>query len=348
MKHILQNNLILVGSLQPNLNTNPTVCDELSQVFIQKGWHVIATSRKSNKILKLMDMIGTCLIHRNKYDIALIDVYSGQAFIWAEIISMLLHKIGKRYILTLHGGNLPLFARYHPKRLGRLLRNADAVTTPSEYLQSQMIRFRRDIRLIPNPLDIGRYEFRQRNTVVPSLIWLRAFHRIYNPSLALYVVNTLKDKFPTIQLLMVGPDKHDGSLAEFRRDLARLGLEQNVTIIGSILKMDIPVILQRGDIFINTSNVDNTPVSVLEAMASGLCIVSTNVGGIPYLLKHEQDALLVPPDDSHAMANAVSTLLDLSDLAKKISFNARRKAEQKDTKQTILLWESLFREILHD
>ena len=71
----------------------------------------------------------------------------------------------------------------------------------------------------------------------------------------------------------------------------------------------MPACLADGDIFLNTSLVDNTPVSILEAMASGMCIVSTNVGGIPYLLKAGHEALLVSPGDPEKMAEAVRQIL---------------------------------------
>jgi glycosyltransferase involved in cell wall biosynthesis len=308
---------------------------------------VIAASRQSNKIYKLVDMLRAGIVYKNVYHIALIDVYSGLAFIWAEVVSALLRHIHKRYILTLHGGNLPLFSQRHPKRVERLLRHADVVTTPSEYLQSKLIGFRNDIRLIPNPLDIRKYEFKQRRNLSPVLVWLRAFHRIYNPTLALHVVHILREEFPEARLVMIGPDKHDGSLSDVRSQIEKLKLNQQVNITGAVSKEAVPDVLKQGDIFINTTNVDNTPVSVLEAMASGLCIVSTNVGGIPYLLEHQQDCLLVPPNDSRAMVGAITTLLKSPDLAQKISINARKKAEQSDILQTIQLWEKLFQELQH-
>ena len=70
--------------------------------------------------------------------------------------------------------------------------------------------------------------------------------------------------------------------------------------------MQVPSELNEFDIFLNTTFVDNTPVSVLEAMACGLCVVSTDVGGLSFLLEHEGDALLVPPDNPKAMAAAVA------------------------------------------
>jgi len=112
-----------------------------------------------------------------------------------------------------------------------------------------------------------------------------------------------------------------------------------------IPKSHVPKTLELGDIFINTANIDNTPVSVIEAMASGLCVVSTNVGGIAYLLEDQVDSLLVPADDVDAMVVAVKRILTEPDLAERLSSNARRKAEQFDWSVVLPLWEKLFSEV---
>jgi glycosyltransferase involved in cell wall biosynthesis len=103
----------------------------------------------------------------------------------------------------------------------------------------------------------------------------------------------------------------------------------------------VPEVLNRADIFLNTTNVDNNPVSVAEAMACGLCIVSTDVGGMTYLLDHETNALLVRPDDPEAMADAVQRILSDSDLAARLSSNARRKAEGFDWEAVLPRWRNL-------
>jgi glycosyltransferase involved in cell wall biosynthesis len=100
--------------------------------------------------------------------------------------------------------------------------------------------------------------------------------------------------------------------------------------------------LQRGDLFLNTTNVDNTPVSVLEALACGLCVVSTAVGGIPYLLTDEHDALLVPPEDAPTMAQAVRRVLCQPELAATLSRHGRAKAETFAWPGVLSQWEALF------
>src|SRR5690606_26152635 len=96
---------------------------------------------------------------RKHYDVALVDVYSGPAFLWVEAVCHVLRHIGKPYILTLHGGNLPAFAQRWPRRVRRVLRFANMITTPSRYLQNAFRDVRNDIVLLPNPLDIAHYPF---------------------------------------------------------------------------------------------------------------------------------------------------------------------------------------------
>src|SRR5207302_287455 len=85
--------------------------------------------------------------------------------------------------------------------------------------------------------------------------------------------------------------------------------------------------LSRGDIFLNTTNCDNTPVSEMEAMACGLPVVSTNVGGIPYLVEDGESALLTPPADAEAMSNAVVRLMHEPILARCLGWNGGRERQ---------------------
>lgn len=337
--------VLLVGNFLSASGGSRGVCEDLAIRLATAGWDVIATSSRPARLPRLLDMAHTVWRRRHDYDVAHVDVYSGPAFLWAEVVAWTLRRAGKPYVLTLHGGNLPAFARRWPGRVRRLLASAGAVTAPSPYLLESMRPYRDDLLLVPNPLDLPAYEFRQRRAVRPSLVWLRALHSIYNPTLAPRVVALLARDWPDAHLRMVGPDKGDGSLAAVRRTADELGVAERVELVGQVAKGAVPGWLQKGDVFLNTTNVDNTPVSVLEAMACGLCVVSTRVGGLPYLLADGQDALLVPPDDAEAMAAAVRRLLTEPELAAWLSGNARRKAEQHDWAKLTPRWESLLVEV---
>jgi glycosyltransferase involved in cell wall biosynthesis len=325
-----------------------SVCEDLAAQLAVSQWPVFTASEKRGRLSRLLDMISTAWCKRHEYTVAQIDVFTGLAFLWAEVVCQILHWVDKPYILTLHGGNLPVFAQRWPRRVRRLLCSAAVITTPSRYLLANMAHYRADLLLLPNALDLATYNFKQREQPQSHLIWLRAFHFIYNPTLAVKVLVRLKVDFPDIDLTMIGPDKRDGSLQATRQMAQELDIADRIKLPGKIAKTKVPDWISKGDIFLNTTNVDNTPISVLEAMACGLCVVSTNVGGIPYLLEHGHDALLVPPDNPEAMAAAVRRILTEPGLAERLSRNARRKAEQFDWSIILPQWEALLTSVAEE
>jgi glycosyltransferase involved in cell wall biosynthesis len=291
--------------------------------------------------VRLLDMVGTAWRARRDYDVGHIDVFSGDAFIWAEASAFALARAGKPYVLTLRGGRLPEFSRRCAGRVSRLLQGAAAVTAPSSYLVEKMRDFRQDVELLPNPIDLSCYPFRERSDITPALMWLRAFHWFYNPPLAVEALDSTRARFPEMRLTMIGPDKRDGALEAVRKTIARLGLEGRVSLRGRIPKAEVGQALSQLDVFLNTADVDNTPVSVLEAMACGMVVISTRVGGIPHLLKDGEDALLVPSRDPAAIAEAVSRVMTDRELTSRLSRNARRKAEQFDWDAILPRWKQL-------
>ncbi len=341
----LPSTFLLVGNFLSSKNGSRSVGEELADRLQGKGFSVVSASRQRFRPLRFLDMLFTAWLHRKKYQVAYVEVYSGLAFIWAESVCWILNKIQKPYIVALHGGNLPVFACRWPKRVKRLLSSAPIAIAPSSYLIKEMFVYRRDIHLIPNPIEVRSYPFRLRSKPEPHLIWLRAFHNIYNPQMVPSIMAELRKVFPGIVVTMIGPDKGDGALYETQKRIEAFGLQQSIKIVKGIPKSHVPKMLELGDIFINTANIDNTPVSVIEAMASGLCVISTNVGGIPYLLEDQEDSLLVPADDVDAMVVAVKRILTEPDLAERLSGNARRKAEQFDWSVVLPQWEKLFSEV---
>lgn len=334
--------ILLVGSFLSTKNGNRTTVEELADRLQGVGHPVFRTSSVHPRLLRLLDMLWVAFSQRYKYSFAYVEVYSGLAFIWAEVVCLLLRYIKKPFVLALHGGNLPVFARQYPERVMRLLQGARMVTAPSRYLQEGMHDYCENISLIPNPLELQHYPFRLRATPRPVFVWLRAFHRIYNPTLAVEVINRLQKIIPDIHLTMIGPDKGDGSLQDTQLRIERYSLKDQITIMPGIPKAQVPEVLAQADIFLNTTNVDNTPVSVTEAMACGLCVVSTSVGGLPYLLTDNHDALLSPAGETDAMAEVIHRLFVEPGLAERLSRNARQKAEDLDWQRILPQWNKLF------
>ena len=338
--------ILIVGNLSSVWNGNVSVSEDICEQFNSQGIPTVATSPVKFPLLRLADMMYTTWTKRNDYRIALVSVFSGRAFFWAESVCWLLRINSKPYVLALHGGNLPVFAKRWPQRVQKLLKSAAAVTVPSPYLASEMRNYRNDFTLLRNPIDLSDYDFTLRRKARAKLIWLRAFHELYNPALAVRVVAKLVEEFPEVQLIMIGPDKGDGSLARTRCIAVELGVSQHITFVGRVDNSQVADWLSKCDIFLNTTNVDNTPVSVVEAMASGLCVVSTNVGGIPFLLEDGTNALLSPANNEEAMASAAARLLRESDLAGRLSALGRTTAMAFSWEESMPKYERLIETVL--
>jgi len=328
----------------PTVGSRPP-SQEVATRLASVGWPVRLVSTRSSRLLRLVEMMAAIWTRRGEYACAHVDVFSGRAFVWAAAATAALRLLRKPVLLTLHGGNLPTFATRWPRVMRWVLGSAAAVTAPSAYLLEAMRSYAPDLALVPNGIEPSAYTFRVRSPPRPRLLWLRAFHRIYAPALAPRVLAQLSVEFPDATLTMVGPDKRDGSLDDTLRTARELGVAQRLRVVGGVPKTDVPRWLAGSDIFLNTATIDNLPVSVLEAMAAGLCVVTTDVGGIRYVVDHGAEAFLVPSGDARAMAAAVGRILRDPGLAAALSTRARATAERYGWSAIMPVWNRLFEEI---
>lgn len=336
--------VLLVANFLSVTGGNRGYSEELADRLEARGRRIVRTSSEVGRARRLLDMVTTVWRRRHDYEVALIDVFSGASFIWAEAVAFELRRLGKPYVLTLRGGSLPEFARRWPRRVRHLLRSAAAVTAPSGFLVDGMHDYRADVTVVPNALELDSYEFAMRDGVAPRIVWLRALHAIYNPVLAVEVLAQIVANHSAARLMMIGPDK-DGSQRAVEERAIQLGVRDRLDLVGRVTKREVPARLAAGDVFLNTTNVDNAPLSVLEAMATGLCIVSTAVGGIPYLLRDGENALLVPPKDPTAMARAVERIFADRALAARLSAQARVAAEEHGWGRVLARWDQIIDEV---
>ncbi|MGQ9918987.1 MAG: glycosyltransferase family 4 protein [Bryobacteraceae bacterium] len=329
--------VLLVGNFLSGHDGRRTYSEDLAARLESAGAPVVRASRLWWKPARMADMVGAALGVRGTYGVALIDVYSGQAFLWAEAAARAARARGKRVVLALHGGRLPEFAARHGARVERLLAAADAVVAPSGYLRDALARWRAGIVVLPNAIELERYPFRLRARVAPRLVWLRSFHQIYRPEMAVEVLERVRRRHGEARLTMYGADK-DGSLGRCQEVARRLGVEAAVEFRGAIPKERVGAALAEADVFLNTTEVDNAPVSVLEAMACGLCVVSTAVGGVPYLVEDGVEGLLTRPGDADGMAEVVLRLMEDKALCARLSAAARRRAERHSWKVVLPRW----------
>ena len=273
-------------------------------------------------------MIFTFFKYNARVDYVLIDTYSTTNFYFTFVISQLCRLFSVLYVPNLNGGNLPMRLENNPLMSKWIFNNAYINVSPSKYLKNAFEGFGyNNVTYIPNTIVIKNYEFIERNFKTINLLWVRSFSEIYNPKLAIKVLKKLKEDNIDASLCMVGPDS-DGSLIKIKK-LAK-AYNVNVTFTGKLSKSDWIGLSKDCDIFLNTTNFDNTPVSVIEAMALGLPVVSTNVGGMPYLISNGKDGLLVEPDNRDDMVKAIKSIYKDITIGKKLAINARKKVEQFD------------------
>ncbi len=320
--------ILYIGNKLSGHGFNVTTIETLGPLLSGEGYEVHYASSKRNQALRLIDMLITTLKFSQKADYVIIDTYSALNFWSSLLVSQLCRLFNRKYIPILHGGNLPERLQSHPYFCSLIFNNSYKNVTPSHYLLAAFADAGvSNLTYIPNSIEIRSYPFHERPTVAPRLLWVRSLAKIYNCPMALKVVKILKQKYPDVTLCMVGPDK-ENLLPELKKQAAELGI--NVDFKGKLEKGEWLALSVGFDIFINTTRSDNMPVSLIEAMALGLPIVSTNVGGIPFLLKDEVTALLVENDNAQAMAAAVERVLTDDELRQHIIKNARTKAAEYD------------------
>ena len=316
----------------------------LSDLFKSSGYSVVTASAIPNRYLRLLDIAATVFRTRRTVDIQCLEIYGGPSFVVEDVASWLAKMSGQRIVMTLHGGAMPEFMARFPRWTRRVLSRADVLFSPSPYLQRAAAQHGFTAQLIPNVVDLTQYAFRPRRVLKPRLFWMRSFHDVWNPLMAVRVLRRVRERVPDATLVMAGPDK--GMLDETKRFAAELQLAHAVTFPGFL---DAAGKRQHGnaaDIFITTNHIDNMPVAILEACAMGLPVVSTNVGGVPDLLEHGETGLLTPDADDAAMADAVLRLLGDPDLSSRLSRNGRQLAERSSWDVVKPLWDSAFDRVL--
>lgn len=328
--------LLYIGNKLSKHGFTPTTIETLGASFVTEGYKVIYASDKKNKGFRFLDMLLKTLQYGKKSDFVIIDTYSTSNFWYAFAVSQLCRILQKKYIPILHGGDLPKRLVKNPKLCSLIFNNAYKNVAPSKYLMHYFELAKiKNLVYIPNTIELDNYPFKLRENLEPKLLWVRSFAKIYNPKMAVDVLHNLKEEYPNATLCMVGPEK-DGSLEETKKYSQNLGLD--VQFPGRLSKKEWINLSENYDIFLNTTHFDNTPVSVMEAMALGLPIMSTNVGGIPFLLEDKKTAILVNDGDVKNMTETVKLVLKNSQFAKSLSQNSRLLASKFDWEEVKQYW----------
>lgn len=210
-------------------------------------------------------------------------------------------------VINFHGGQAAEFLKGAGLVVRFTMRRTQALVVPSGFLQAVFAQFGMQASIMPNIIDLSRFPARDPvHTSAPHLVVARNLELIYDNLTAIRAFQQVQTSFPQARLTIAGSGPEAKSLRQAVQDV---GLAHSVQFIGRLERDAMSALYRSADIMLNPSLADNMPVSVLEAWASGVPVVSTNVGGIPYLARHGLTATLVPPSDPAAMAQACLVLL---------------------------------------
>jgi glycosyltransferase involved in cell wall biosynthesis len=222
---------------------------------------------------------------------------------------------GVPVVVNYRGGDADAFFARQFRLIRPTLARAGVVVVPSAFLNAIFGKYGVATSIVPNVVNLDAFFPAAALPDKPHLLVTRNLEPIYDIGVVIRAFAIVAARHDEARLTVAGsgPDR-----AMLERTAAELGVADRVRFTGRVDNAELPAFYRAASVVVNASLVDNLPISLLEAMASGVPIATTDVGGIPYVVQHEMTALLVPPRDAVAMADAVLRLLEDRPLARRL------------------------------
>ena len=285
---------------------------------------------------------STLLIRIPYYDVVHVFAASYFSFLLAPTPAILIAKLfRKKTLLNYHSGEAEDHLSYWPRTAIPIMRLADEIVVPSQYLVDVFAKFGLKAQAVSNVIDPKLFKFRERRPLLPRFLSNRNLYPLYNVACVIKAFALVQERFPEASLIIVG----DGSQRPYLEDLTRRLKLRNVEFRGLVAPEKMSEVCDCSDIFLNGSNIDNMPGSILESFASGMPVVSTDAGGIPRIVIHDLTGLLVPRNDPEAMALAAMRLLQAPELAVRLARNAYAESPAYTWPAVRDTWRELYRRL---
>lgn len=218
-------------------------------------------------------------------------------------------------IVNYRGGDADAFLARQLRLVRPTLARAAAVVVPSGFLRGVFAKYGVTTCVVPNIVNLDAFRPVELPRMKPHLLVARNLEQVYDVATAIraFAIVTAREYDVLLTVAGSGPE-----LEALERLTQELDVAGKVCFTGQLDNTELPRLYAMASVVVNPSRVDNLPISLLEALAAGVPIVSTDVGGIPYVVKHETTALLVPPGNPVAMADAILRLLGDRALAERL------------------------------
>jgi glycosyltransferase involved in cell wall biosynthesis/peptidoglycan/xylan/chitin deacetylase (PgdA/CDA1 family) len=266
------------------------------------------------------------------------------SFLLAPAPAILAAKLlRKPVVLHYHSGEADDHLTRWRRIVAPFLRLVDEIVVPSAYLQRVFASHGYQARVISNLIDTSQFQYRERAPLSPRLLSVRNLEDYYRVENTISAFARVKARFPDATLTIAGYGSREHQL---RRLADGLGVN-GIRFLGRIEPTALPAVYDDSDVFVNSSVVDNQPVSILEAFAAGLPVVSTPTGDIAAMLRDGEAGLLVKADDPCSMADAVTRLLENPELSLRLSRCAREEAERYTSRRVRDQWTALYATVVN-
>jgi glycosyltransferase involved in cell wall biosynthesis len=277
-----------------------------------------------------------------KYDVIHIFSASYLSFLIAPTPAILASRLyRKKVVLNYHSGEAEDHLRRWPRSTIPILNLADRIIVPSEYLVRVFASFGIKASAIFNIIDLNRFAFRERLRLRPIFLSNRNLEPHYGVDCVLRAFALIQQRFRDAALTVVGDGSQRLALEKLKNELDL----KNTSFTGRIDHEEIDRHYLTADVFLNGSRIDNQPLSILEAFACGLPVVTTDAGGIPYIVTDGETGFVVPVDDFDALADRAMKILSDSNSAATIARQAREQSRRYTWEIVGDQWLQLYREL---
>lgn len=307
--------LCIVGPLPPPSGGMANQCEQLVRLLRQEGIHVELVRNNApyapewagripvlRALVRLLPYLARLWVVSGRVQVMHILANSGWAWhLFAAPAVWIGRARGVKVIVNYRGGNADTFFASAPRHVLATLRMASERVTPSGFLQRVFARYGLAAAIVPNIIDLSRFSPAPIRDFgdAPHLIVTRNLEPIYDIPTAVRAFACIRQVLLGARLTVAGTGPELGRLQGLTREL---GIEDAVRFAGRIDNAEIPALYASADCMLNPSTVDNMPISILEAFASGVPVVSTDAGGIPDMVEDGVSARLVPIGDAERMA----------------------------------------------
>ena len=232
------------------------------------------------------------------------------------------------YVVWGQGSDIYLPGRFTRMTSKSILQNADAVLALTEDMKQKMREIcDRDISVVPNGIDLKRFEIssgEKKEGSAKTIIFVGRLHPVKGVQYLIEAMAIVHQQMPDVKLVIVGDGVERARLEELAE---KLNLNGCIQFAGQVPQESIPRLMHQADVFALSSLSEGLPVVILEAMAAGLPIVATKVGGIPDIVEEGVNGYLVNAKSSEEIADRLLILLQNDEMREEIAAKNREKAK---------------------